>query len=89
MAYTQLLEQDRLDEARVMDARYHTAALVALAFGDPQKIYDERDRWRAGLFAEPSTVPAPMTHEAWLAKVAAIHQKMQRAGLVTSTGAMH
>ncbi len=89
MAYTQLLEQDLLDEARAIDARYHAAKLVAAAFVEPERIWTEHEAMRAALLAPRDAEPTALSTEDHLALAARIHERLIAAGVLSPTGGVH
>jgi len=82
LAYVQLQEMDRLTDAAAIDARYHQAKLMAAAFAEPDRIWEEHEQVRTVLLRPAYQPPPKMSDEHWLEAVARIHRKLQKAGLV-------
>jgi hypothetical protein len=47
LAYMEIADADRLEAAAAMDRTYHLAKLTAAAFGQPERIWDEHEAYRA------------------------------------------
>ncbi len=77
LAYTELLDWERLERAREMDGRYHLAKLICWATWDGQKLHDEHAEWRNSLLT-----PAVTTPDLWAA-AKALHEKARAKGWVS------
>lgn len=87
LEYGLLVEAERLADAAQIDRMYHQAKLTAAAFAEPERIWREHEQVRNAILTAPqSPVVAP---DNWLERVAAIHRKMQRAGLIPQSGAVN
>lgn len=77
LAFMEILDADRLEDAQAVDGTYHAAKLTAAAFGEPKRIWEEHAEMRARLLT-PGTERKRHTFD----EVVAIHQRMKSAGLV-------
>ena len=81
----EILDADRLGEAKALDERYAVAKLVARAFNDPQTLWSEHEAVRHDVLAayapEGSEAAGPDMRATW-EQAHAIHQRLIEQGLV-------
>lgn len=68
---------ERLEDAQMLDGRYHAAKLQAYAFVKPELIYDEHRDWRDSLTTEAA--PAPRLSPELMEQAAALWKRCREA----------
>jgi hypothetical protein len=84
LAYLQLIEIERLQDAQAIDRMYHGAKLTAAAFGEPDRIWKEHEQVRNAMLRAPAEPPPRPALD-----VMALHRRLVDAGLLPRSGEMH
>lgn len=72
------MDADRLEQARLIDERYHLAKLVAAAIHKPDLVWEEHEQVRHALLAPPTTPPSGLPS---MEQIARIHRRLIEVGL--------
>ncbi len=82
MEYALLAEHERLEGIAEIDGRYHLAKLVSNGFAEPERIWEEHQRWRSSLTAPAPTPEPAMSRDQHMALALDIERRLRAAGVI-------